>query len=338
MMRILLFGDVMLGENLFHTGRGIRTRFKNNYESIISEHIKTQLIEKSDMLFVNLECSLAENEFIQNGAIENFIYTAEKDSLKFLPNSIPKIFNIANNHFSQHGISSVHLSKSIINEQKINLVGDSNDPLIIIDKQKLLKFWGFSLVEDTQNCGGYNLVDERYVKTFFEKMQKTENELWCVSLHWGEEYMPRPTITQINFAHYLIDLGVDLIIGHHPHIIQPIEYYNNKLIIYSLGNFIFDQNFSIETCSGLVVNINTDELDKSEFYVSKQSNYIVTDVHSISKEKAIEGYHNLDTFDKNYIASKYNKLMKLEYIKNIFLTNHRVLFFLIKKYLKKIFN
>jgi len=63
-----------------------------------------------------------------------------------------------------------------------------------------------------------------------------------VSLHWGFEYEPQPHPRQIEDAHRLIHAGVDLILGHHPHVIQGIERYRGKYILYSLGNFLFDQH------------------------------------------------------------------------------------------------
>ena len=61
-----------------------------------------------------------------------------------------------------------------------------------------------------------------------------------ISLHWGDEYIQKPSLDQIILAKMIIDQGADIILGHHPHVIQGIETYKNKLIAYSLGNFIFD--------------------------------------------------------------------------------------------------
>ena len=61
-----------------------------------------------------------------------------------------------------------------------------------------------------------------------------------LSLHWGLEYLDYPSPDQLSLGRLLIDAGVDVIVGHHPHVLQPYEYYNNGLIIYSLGNFVFD--------------------------------------------------------------------------------------------------
>ncbi|MDO8561585.1 MAG: AmmeMemoRadiSam system protein B [bacterium] len=73
--------------------------------------------------------------------------------------------------------------------------------------------------------------------------------------HWGIEYSDAPSDRQITLAHKFIDAGADLIIGAHPHVVEPIEIYKNKAIFYSLGNFIFDQNFSFATEHGLTVHV-----------------------------------------------------------------------------------
>jgi poly-gamma-glutamate synthesis protein (capsule biosynthesis protein) len=71
---------------------------------------------------------------------------------------------------------------------------------------------------------------------------KNEVDVIVVSLHWGEEYKRSPTSAQIQIAHQLIDAGADLILGHHPHVVQKIEEYKGGVIVYSLGNFVFDQH------------------------------------------------------------------------------------------------
>jgi len=76
-----------------------------------------------------------------------------------------------------------------------------------------------------------------------------------VSMHWGEEYKLINSPAQQSLAHRIIEAGADLIIGHHPHVVQNIEKYQEKLIFYSLGNFIFDQYFSTETQEGLAVGL-----------------------------------------------------------------------------------
>ena len=75
-----------------------------------------------------------------------------------------------------------------------------------------------------------------------------------MSLHWGIEDSFRVTDEQVDFAHRLIDDGADIILGHHPHQFQGIEIYNGKPILYSLGNFLFDQNES-ENMESFIVDM-----------------------------------------------------------------------------------
>jgi poly-gamma-glutamate synthesis protein (capsule biosynthesis protein) len=76
-----------------------------------------------------------------------------------------------------------------------------------------------------------------------------------VLIHWGTEYKTVSSSGQDTLAHLIIDSGADLIIGGHPHVVQEVEKYNDKLIFYSLGNFVFDQYFSKETQEGLAIGM-----------------------------------------------------------------------------------
>jgi poly-gamma-glutamate synthesis protein (capsule biosynthesis protein) len=74
-------------------------------------------------------------------------------------------------------------------------------------------------------------------------------------MHAGVEYDPGYTLEQQAAAHAFIDAGADVVIGTHPHVVEPLEIYNGKPIFYSLGNFLFDQDFSFATTHGLAVNL-----------------------------------------------------------------------------------
>ncbi len=74
-------------------------------------------------------------------------------------------------------------------------------------------------------------------------------------IHWGDEYVLKHNATQEEIAKKLIDLGIDAVIGHHPHVTQDIQLHNGKPIFYSLGNFLFDQYFSVDVQQGLVLRM-----------------------------------------------------------------------------------
>ena len=80
-----------------------------------------------------------------------------------------------------------------------------------------------------------------------------------VQFHWGEEYQPLPVAAPglapdnpVQIGHLAIDDGADVVVGNHPHWIQPVEVYKGKLITYAHGNFIFDQTWSVDTMQGVV--------------------------------------------------------------------------------------
>ncbi len=93
-----------------------------------------------------------------------------------------------------------------------------------------------------------------------------------ISFHWGNEYEIHHNSFQENLAHVAIDAGANLVVGHHPHVIQEIEKYKDGYIAYSLGNFVFDQNFSEDTKSGLLLSV-TLKNKKIEQVTSEKVNF-----------------------------------------------------------------
>jgi poly-gamma-glutamate capsule biosynthesis protein CapA/YwtB (metallophosphatase superfamily) len=110
-----------------------------------------------------------------------------------------------------------------------------------------------------------NNVDEELVEAI--KKNKPQVDILIVSFHWGIEYAQEPASWQIELAHQVIEAGADLILGHHPHVIQKVEDYHGNKIVYSLGNFIFDQPWSETTKKGLVgvLTFQGKKLVNSEF-------------------------------------------------------------------------
>ena len=101
-----------------------------------------------------------------------------------------------------------------------------------------------------------NVYDENKVKEDINKI-KDKVDVIMVAMHWGDEYTNEPTNSQKEIANYLASLGVNLIIGTHPHVVQPIEYINDTLVVYSLGNFISNQLvIGVNPAIGLMLGID----------------------------------------------------------------------------------
>jgi poly-gamma-glutamate synthesis protein (capsule biosynthesis protein) len=101
---------------------------------------------------------------------------------------------------------------------------------------------------------GVAFLDEEKLKEAVQSAKK-KADFVVASMHAGAEYEPEPNLIQIRFARLAIDSGADLVLGHHPHVIQKIEKYKGKYIFYSLGNFVFDQKWSQATREGMAAKI-----------------------------------------------------------------------------------
>ena len=99
-----------------------------------------------------------------------------------------------------------------------------------------------------------NVYNPEQVKKDIERL-RDKVDLLMVAMHWGVEYTHNPTQEQKDIAAYLSSLGVDIIIGSHPHVIQPVDFINNTMVIYSLGNFIASQQGNVAKHTGLMMSI-----------------------------------------------------------------------------------
>lgn len=99
-----------------------------------------------------------------------------------------------------------------------------------------------------------NVYNEKLAKNDIERV-KDEVDIIIVAMHWGTEYSKGISDSQVEIANYLSSLGVDIIIGSHPHVVEPIEFIGKTMVIYSLGNFISDQ-VGVERLTGLMVSVN----------------------------------------------------------------------------------
>jgi len=149
------------------------------------------------------------------------------------------LLNIANNHMADQGYSAIDSTRKYLEENHIFPLGDYSDCSLKYRYQKdNFIFLGANLVNKNKYCVQDLLQEIKELKT------KDTNLYVIVTPHWGTEYTSSPDDFQKQTAHQLIEAGADLIIGHHPHVVQAIEEYQGKLIFYSLGNFVFDMYFS----------------------------------------------------------------------------------------------
>lgn len=171
-------------------------------------------------------------------------------SLRVLQNLNVKCVALANNHVTDFDYNISKFLNSFIN---INIfpigfggnILNASEPFIC-DKENLIVLnYGWKTIKcvySSQDLSGVNPYDYKWVeKDFMEKCKLYPNYKKVLFLHWNYEFENLPLPADRMFAHHMIDMGVDAIIGHHPHVINPLEIYKDKPIFYSLGNFYFPQ-------------------------------------------------------------------------------------------------
>jgi len=258
-LKIVAVGDILLG-------RGVGARLRGSNKDYIYPFLKTaHILKKGDVVFANLEEPITSRTHsltdIKYGG--KFVLKNEVDSIKGLEYAGFNLFSLANNHILDFYEEGLYDTQEILKEHKMAYSGagrnidEAKKPAIIEKKGVkigLLSYTDMSEVTYKGNpplmfIAGKNKAGvakrpikfDKSIKHDIEKLRK-DVDLLMVSLHWGYEESFDIGDSQIEFAHKLIDSGVDVILGHHTHQFQGIEIYKGKPIFYSLGNFIFDQN------------------------------------------------------------------------------------------------
>jgi len=233
----------------------------------------TELLQNHDVIFGNLETVLS-NRGVQ--VPKRVPLQANPDNILYLKNAGFDIVNLANNHSRDYGEVGLLDTMSILKQNDIKFIGaganikDALKPVIFERNELKIGFLGFTSAGDIakeKSSGCAPLNKELIIKCISELRKKVD--ILIVSLHWGIEYVFYPSPEQQKLARTLIDNGADLIIGHHPHVVQGIEKYRDKLIIYSLGNCNFgvEQDKNYEGADiGIVVSVefSKDKIPKYE--------------------------------------------------------------------------
>ena len=240
---VLLVGDIMLD-------RGVENLIKQNSIYYPFQKI-SHFLRGIDTVFGNLEGPVVNNppEF----PVNSLKFAFNPEVIKGVSWSNFNLFSLANNHTPDMGKEGLEETKEWLKKYGINFVGDplsgSSDNLNSSFLRDDITFLAFNQIFPFME------KEEEMIKAIKTVKYLNPDNFLMVSLHWGEEYKLINSPAQQSLAHRIIKAGADLIIGHHPHVVQNIEKYQGKLIYYSLGNFIFDQYFSPDTQEGLAVGL-----------------------------------------------------------------------------------
>lgn len=253
MIKFTAVGDIMMGN-------GVETMIKRYGAKFPFQHISS-ILKDSDITFGNLEAPLT-NEInkavsdytkiidmpleIDGKVFTNVYCKATPSSVEGLVYAGFDVVSLANNHILDYGTAGLFDTIRILSQNDIKYIGagknitDARKPIIIQVKNMRVGFLAYSDVYLASNQKP-GVASTKYVIKDIKKL-KDKVDTIVVSIHGGMSVVDYPLPYEIEMMHSIIDSGASLILRHHPHVIQGIEHYNNGVIVYSLGNFVFDCN------------------------------------------------------------------------------------------------
>jgi len=207
---------------------------------------------KSDLLIGNLETPLVYDLPPTSPIGSKFAFGASKDHAQLLVDGGFDAMSLANNHWFDQRLEGVEQTPKILQELGIVPLGaPTSEPEVFRVQPLEAKGWKVGVLAFTNRSNAPQRDDvptlpflsARDIPETLAPIMKAARDDYDVLIgfvHWGEEYEDGPAAAQRTAAHALIDAGADLVIAHHPHVLQGVEVYGNGLIMYSMGNFLFE--------------------------------------------------------------------------------------------------
>ncbi len=256
-------GDMTIGGNTRKRGDSIFERELKKQGgdlNFITRNIK-DILESDDMTLVNFEGTLTTAPVYKTK--NDFTFAAPPAYVEILKNGSIEAVALENNHVMDHGEAGLAETKATLDNAGI-VWSDSKN-------MGVYKVKGVSIAMLTYQQYREK-VEELLVQVPLDVARaKAAHDIVIVSFHWGQELDYKPNKNQINLGRATIDAGADLVLGHHSHRINPIERYNDKYIVYSLGNFSFAGNTKPSDMSTFLFQVRFDVKD----------NHVTTDAFRI---------------------------------------------------------
>ncbi|MDP3988938.1 MAG: CapA family protein [bacterium] len=253
---LLFVGDIMLDRGV---KKMIDTYGKGDHSFSFE---KVQFLERADITFGNLEGPASDRGYDLKNL---YSFRMSPHALTALQDAGFDVLSVANNHTGDWGRPAFEDTLDRMRRMGVLYVGggvnktDAIEPRIYTKNGVSFGYLAFSDVGPQWLAGPdttslmLQASDPDHDQIISRAAKQVD--VLTVSYHFGNEYENEPSARQRELAMRAIDSGARIVVGHHPHVIQPVERYGDGLIAYSLGNFVFDQNFSEDTMRGLVLEV-----------------------------------------------------------------------------------
>ena len=228
---ISVVGDCTLGtDENFNYARSLNAYYEKNGPAYFLKNVKS-IFEADDLTIANLEGTFTD---LKTRADKTYAFKGPAEFVKILTSSSVEAVTLANNHSRDYGMQSLTDTRNTLDSAGVIHFG--------YDVTKVVEVKGIKV----GLVGIYELIDHtgraQQVKDNIAKVKSEGADIVIVIFHWGIERDAAPNSHQTMLGRLAIDEGADLVCGHHPHVLQGIETYKGKNIVYSLGNFCFGGN------------------------------------------------------------------------------------------------
>jgi len=237
-------GDCTIGYDYHYpvSGRFDTTikAMKNDYSYCFSKVLP--IFAGDDLTIINLETTLTRcNKPIDKGTGRAYWFKGDPAYTEILKKGSVEAAFFANNHGYDYGYTGY--KDTISNLEKAGIMPFGYDRKVVTEiKGVKVALLGYNLVDDIEKGVKVSGVVSRIAQDIKAVREVNGADLVIVNCHWGIEGNSKAHWWQVAVAHGAIDAGADLVLGHHPHVIQEVENYHGKMIAYSLGNFCFGGN------------------------------------------------------------------------------------------------
>ena len=302
-LSLLFVGDVMSHGPQINAARNTAT---DSYDYDAGFQFVKPIIEQHDISIANLEVTHAGKPY--SGYPQ---FSAPEELSAALMEAGFDVLLTCNNHSCDGGAKGVIRTLDVLDKLGIQHTGtfrnkverDKNYPLILNKNGMKVAILNYTYSTNGISVAApiiINYIDSAVIKKDVEKAKKLGAEYLICTMHWGTEYQSLPNAYQKNWEKYCYDLGVDMVIGSHPHVIQPIEKKivnkKEKLTVYSMGNYVSNQRDRYKN-GGLMVGTTLQKIAGE--ITLKEVHHSFVYVHT-KQEQAVKYYYILPEFDYKY--------------------------------------
>lgn len=261
-MRLMFVGDVSLGEHYFSFGHGPRSLIENGDYIFSDVH---DVLNTADYVVANLEGPISDTGS-DNASFESMVFRGHGSSAAQLKRSNINVLNLANNHIVQHGTESFDDTLRLIVEEGIRTIGLAEPQVLVVGEgASSCALIGMSAIPDNTDTqqGSYLTFDLAALHEILAIARPKAAKIILV-MHWGDESLCKPCEEQRELAKQILELDVDFIVGHHPHIFYEVERHDDRVVAYSLGNFVFDLPWDTRLTRSGILDVKIDKYGSIE--------------------------------------------------------------------------